>query len=528
MHPPLAATPAPGLRPLTFLAASVAVLALAVGTMPGAEAKSPKPHTTRVSVTTGGFHPGHGSNHRQRAGERRTVSANGRFVVFEGYSPLVKGQKQLENQIVLRDRKLGTSTLISKSSKGKKANRSSYNPQISANGRWVAFDSLATNLVPRDTNGVSDVFLHDTKTGATTRVSVDSAGKQVKGTHGSSAPSLSANGRYITYGSDAPGLAPGDSRGQQAYLYDRSRKKTELVSVGGDGVPMHSMDFTSVSADGNVVAFVSLHRSSNPQMYVRDRKARTTTTYLPDDRHRVYSPSVSSDGRSIAFRTAAPLDPRDTNRDEDVYVLDRRTGSHTLASRSSAGRGGNGRSLDPTISANGRYVVFQSVATNLVAKDTNKASDVFRHDLRTGKTIRVSVRSNGKQITLNSYTGSINANGQHVAFESYGSNVAKPTTGSWAQVYVRALDGKLPTLLAKTKKLASSVKPGKTLTIKTSGIAKGQKLTVRWKPSKGKALTRTVKVSKNRIKVKVPRRGTYTVTVTYDRFQLAKRTVRVR
>ncbi len=517
-------------RPAALIVLCVGALVLAFGHQPGAIAKSPKPHTTRVSVTTGGFHPGHGSNHRQRAGERRTVSANGRFVVFEGYSPLVKGQKQLENQIVLRDRKLGTTTLVSKSSKGKKANASSQNPQISANGRWVTFDSTATNLVPRDTNGVRDVFLHDTKTGKTTRVSVSSAGKQVKGTYGSSAPSLSANGRYIAYGSDAAGLAPGDSTGRQVYVYDRVKKSTELASIGVDGVPMHAMDFTSVSADGNVVAFVSLHRNSNPLMYVRDRKARTTTTYMPDDRHRVYSPSVSSDGRYIAFRTNAPLDPKDTNGAEDVYVLDRTTGRHTLASKSSAGHVGNGRSVDPTISANGRHVVFQSYANNLVAKDTNKSSDVFRHDLRTGKTIRVSVRSNGKQITVDSYTGSINANGQHVVFESHGSNIAKQTTGSWGQVYARALDGKLPALIAKTKKFSSKVKPGKALTIKTVGIAKGQKLTVKWKPSKatkGKTVTRTVKVTKNRIKVKSPRKGTYTVTVTYDRFQLAKRTVRV-
>src|SRR5690554_3489342 len=117
-------------------------------------------------------------------------------------------------------------------------------------------------------------------------------------------------------------------------------------------------------------------------MYVRDRKAATTSTYMPDDRHRAYSPTMSRNGRYIAFRTSAPLDPADTNTDEDVYVLDRTTSKHTLASKSSAGRVGNGRSLDPAISANGRYVVFHSASTNLVAKDTNKASDVFRHDLQ--------------------------------------------------------------------------------------------------------------------------------------------------
>ena len=519
-------------RAVVVIAACAAAVVLALGYQPGAAAaKTPKPNTTRISVTTGGFHPGHGSNHRVRASERRTVSANGRFVVFEGYSPLVKGQKQLENQIVLRDRKLGTTTLVSKSSKGKKANASSYNPQISANGRWIAFDSNASNLVPRDTNGVRDVFLHDTKTGKTTRVSVDSAGKQVTSTYGSTAPSLSANGRYVTFGSDAEGLAPGDMKRGQAYIHDRVSKKTELVSVDSDGFAMYSMDFTSVSADGNVVAFVSLHRNSNPLMYVRDRKAGTTRSYMPDDLHRVYSPSISSDGRYIAMRTNAALDPNDTNKTDDVYVLDRTTGKHTLASKSSAGRVGNGKSLHPTISANGRYVVFESVASNLVAKDSNKRDDVFRHDLRTGETVRVSVRNNGKQIAASSNVGSINAHGNHVVFESYGSNVTKLTAGSWAQVYARSFDKKFPALTAKTTKFASKVRPGKTLTIKTTGIAKGQRLVVKLKPrgkTQGKTVTRNVKVKKNRIKVKAPRSGTYTLTVTYDRFQLAKKKLTVR
>ena len=497
----------------------------------GAVPTAKKPNTTRVSVTTGGFHPGHGTNHRSRDNERRTVSANGRYVVFEGYSPLVKGQKQLELQIVLRDRKLGTTTLVSKSSKGRKANAGSYNPQISSNGRWIAFESRATNLVTRDTNKVSDVFLHDTKTGKTTRVSVTSAGTQVRGTHGSSTPSLSANGRYVAFVSDAPGLAPGDSKQQETYLYDRVSKKTELVSLSDTGHARSVMENPSVNANGTLVAFVSLDGHSNPQLYVRDRRAGTTLAYGPDTRHRVLSPTMSSDGRYIAYRLASDFHPADTNRVSDIYLLDRTTGTHRVVSAASNGRLGNGHSQSPAISADGRYVTFESVATNLVAKDTNRSSDVFRRDLRTGKTIRVSVRNNGKQIATGSYSASVNANGRHVVFESYGSNIANPKTGGWGQVYVRALDGSYPALLAKTRAFATSVRPGKSFAIKTVGIAAGQKVTVSWKPrgaTKGKTVTRTVKVKKSRVTVKAPRSGSWTVTVKYDRFQLAKKVVRVR
>lgn len=531
MRPTTLAHPVVRSRPTAMIVACAAALVLALGYHPGASAKTPEPSTTRVSVTTGGYYPGNGSNHRVRSGERRTVSANGRFVVFEGYSPLVKGQKQLENQIILRDRKLGTTTLISKSSKGKKANASSYNPQISANGRYVAFDSLASNLVPRDTNGKRDVFLHDTKTGKTTRVSVDSAGKQVTGTHGSSAPSLSANGRFISFGSDAQGLAPGDLKGGQTYIHDAVSKKTELVSVGLTGDAWHSMDFSSVSVDGDVVAFVSLHKNANPLLYIRVRSTGATYSVMPNDRHRVYSPSMSSDGRFVAFRTNAALDPVDDNDTEDVYVLDRTTGAFQLASKSSAGKVGTHSSVDPTISANGRFVTFHSASTNLVPKDTNNNDDVFRHDLRTGETIRVSVTNKGTQIRESSTVGSINANGKHVIFESYGTSVTKISTGSWGQVYARSFDSKFPELIAKVKKFTSKVRPKKTLTIKTTGIAKGQRLVVKLKPrgkTKGKTVTRTLKVTKNRIKFKVPRAGKYTVTVKYDRFVLAKKKLTVR
>src|SRR5690606_11435997 len=158
-------------------------------------------------------------------------------------------------------------------------------------------------------------------------------------------------------------------------------KKTELVSVDSDGFAVPAMDSTSVSNDGTIVAFVSLKGNPNPQLYVRDRSARPTTSYEPDDHHRAYSPTTSSDGRYIAYATNAPLDPADTNTTEDIYVLDVKTGRHALASRSTAGRVGATASIHPAISADGRFVVFQSAASNLVAKDSNKDSDVFRHDL---------------------------------------------------------------------------------------------------------------------------------------------------
>jgi Tol biopolymer transport system component len=210
------------------------------------------------------------------------------------------------------------------------------NPVLSADGRFVAFDSAASNLVPGDTNGVLDVFVHDRRLGTTRRVSVGPNGRQ--GNAGSYAPVLSANGRFVAFYSAADNLVRGDTnRSLDVFVHDRRLGTTRRVSVGPNG------------------------RQGNAGSYV---------------------PVLSANGRFVAFDSAASnLVPGDTNDSTDVFVHDRRLGATRRVSVGPNGRQGNDGSTYAALPADGRFVAFTSFASNLVPGDTNGALDVFVHTL---------------------------------------------------------------------------------------------------------------------------------------------------
>jgi cysteine-rich repeat protein len=260
---------------------------------------------------------------------------------------------------------------VSISSTGLEANGSSGSPRVSANGRFVAFVSFASNLVPDDVNGKADAFLHDRQTGATTRVGP------------SEDVAVSGDGRYIAFG----GVS----------VYDRVTGLTQSVVQNG-----HS---PSLSSDGGLIAFIGSQLlpgdPSGDSVYVVDRVGGTTErigSSAPRNVSKV-GVSISGDGRYVAFVSLSALVPEDTNGIYDVYVLDRETGELVRASVSTAGNQANGGSYDPAISSNGRYVAFDSFATNLVVDDTNGIRDAFVHDLVAGETIRVSIQPSGSQFT---------------------------------------------------------------------------------------------------------------------------------
>jgi archaellum component FlaF (FlaF/FlaG flagellin family) len=151
-----------------------------------------------------------------------------------------------------------TTERASVDSSGIQGNRNSGNPSISADGRYVAFDSAATNLVPGDTNGLVDVFVHDRQTGRTTRVSVDS--KEIQGNNASWEPSISADGRYVAFDSAATNLVPGDTNYVvDVFVHDRQTGQTTRVSVDSNGIQANqeSVGLVGISADGRYVAFDS-------------------------------------------------------------------------------------------------------------------------------------------------------------------------------------------------------------------------------------------------------------------------------
>jgi flagellin-like hook-associated protein FlgL len=323
-----------------------------------------------------------------------SLSADGRFVVFQSDATnLVAGDTNAASDIFVHDRLTGQTTRVSVDSSGTQASGgSSFDPAISADGRYVVFESSATNLVAGDTNARSDIFVHDRLTSQTTRVSVDSSGTQANGE--SDLGSVSADGRYVAFYSSASNLVAGDTNAAlDVFVHDRQTGQTTRVSVDSSGIQATGGD--------------------------------------SDD------PTISADGRYVTFESdATNLVAGDTNAATDVFVHDRQTGQTTRVSVDSSSTQGNDRSFDAAISADGRYVAFESDATNLVAGDTNAAKDLFLRDLHTGQTIRISVNSSGTQGNGSNDGAAISADGRYVTFYSSASNLVNGDTNGVKDVFV--------------------------------------------------------------------------------------------
>jgi Tol biopolymer transport system component len=323
-----------------------------------------------------------------------SISADGRFVAFSSYaSNLVPGDTNGDLDVFVRDRELGTTERVSLSPIGDQGDGDSYYPSISADGRFVAFQSSASSLVPGDTNGVVDVFVRDRQLGTTERVSVSSSGGQ--GNNESGYPSISADGRFVAFQSYASNLVPGDTNGRaDVFVRDRQLETTERVSLSSSG-----------------------------------EQGNSESWYL----------SISADGRFVAFQSSASnLVPGDTNVDHDVFVRDRQLGTTGRVSVSSSGEQGNyAASRYPSISADGRFVAFSSYAPNLVPGDTNGTHDVFVRDRELGTTERVSLSSSGEQGNSQSWDPSISADGRFVAFFSWASNLVPGDTNGYLDAFVR-------------------------------------------------------------------------------------------
>ena len=362
-----------------------------------------------------------------------------------------------------------STTRVSISGAGEQGDRDSYAAGISASGRYVLFSSQARNLVAGDTNDRYDVFVYDRGTGAVRRVSVRSGGGQAQAGSdpygGSYAGGMSANARYVVFRSDSPNLVPHDTNHvADIYVHDRTRNVTIRVSVGRRGLQANGASGDpAISANGRYVAFTSLgtnlargDTNGISDVFVRDlrtgRTVRASTTSQGAQARCSQSgcessePALSASGRFVAFESSATnLVARDTNRTADVFVRDLRTGRTQRVSVSSTGRQAgrdrtNNGSNAPVISGDGRMVAFHSYAPNLVRGDTNRLPDIFVHDRRTGKTIRVSVSTAGRQANQESLGATaISSDGRYVAFTSLASNLVDGDANDITDVFVRDL-----------------------------------------------------------------------------------------
>ena len=416
-------------------------------------------HTTRVSVATGGVQ---GSGNSSDV----SLSADGRYVAFPSdASNLVAGDTNNSNDVFVHDRLTKQTTRVSVTTNGTQGNGNSGNASISADGRYVAFTSI-NRLVVGDTNNKNDIFVHDRLTKQTTRVSVATGGAQ--GNDGSFSPSLNADGRYVAFSSVASNLVAGDTNGNDdVFVHDRLTKQTTRVSVpmgGLEGFGYFGSGSPSLSADGRYVAFASddnklVAGDTNETWYfapandvfVYDRlTGQTTRVSVYSGGSQAYEPShvpsISADGRYVAFGTYSNLVAEDTNGTFDTFVHDRLTKQTTRVSVATNGAQGNSSSgptfpnpYSSSLSADGRYVAFTSVASNLVAGDTNNGKgDAFVHDRLTKQTTRVNVATNGVQgNNIYSPSPSLSADGRYVAFYSDANNLVAGDTNNAVDVFVR-------------------------------------------------------------------------------------------
>src|ERR1051326_6265120 len=333
---------------------------------------------------------------------------------------------------------------VSTDAAGDEANSYSFaygRPSISADGRYVTFYSGADNLVPGDANGFADIFVKDAQTGTIVRASTDASGGDANST--SYGSSISADGRYVAFYTDAGNLAPGDTNGTfDIFVKDLQTGAIVRASTDAGGGEANDQSLQpSISADGRYVAFYSYadtlavgDTNGAADIFVKDLQAGAIVRVSTDAgggeaNSDSLVPWISADGRYVAFESSADnLVPGDTNGQADIFVKDLQTGAIVRASTDASGGEANGSSSDPSISADGRYVAFSSNAHNLVAGDAGSTTNVFVKDLQTGTITRLSEGQGGTEPDGSSNTPFISADGHLVAFNSDAGNLVAGDT----------------------------------------------------------------------------------------------------
>jgi Tol biopolymer transport system component len=394
--------------------------------------------------------------------EYASISADGRYVAFEsiGINLVDDDNNTLylvtnpsgwdafwHSDVFVHDRQRGKTERVSVSSAGVEGNveGSSGDARISANGRWVVFSSSCNNLVSDDTNDKRDVFLRDLERGRTFLISRGYLGQGANG-H-SSSPSVSDDGHLIAFVSSADNLVTGDGNGREdVFLYDRHTGRMRRVSAASDGTEANGRSWgTDMSADGRYISFVSEARNLvdggsdyMSDVFVYDRVTKETTQVsvssegvdgngrcCMEGTTRRWAARISDEGRYVVFDSQANnLVEGDTNERADTFVHDRQTGVTRRVSVASDGTQADKDCRRSDISGNGRFVVFDTLATTLVAEQSSPyIYDVFIHDMILGTTEKVSRCPCGTDGDGESGRAMVNRNGTAVAFDSYAKNL---------------------------------------------------------------------------------------------------------
>jgi Tol biopolymer transport system component len=404
-----------------------------------------------------------------------SISGDGRFVTFQSRADNLSDE---DNDAVInlyvRDLEAGTTTLVSRAggTSGPAANGDSRDAHISADGRFVAFESSATNLSANDVNSSPDVFVRDLRAGTTTLVSRAGGPAGAPGDGASNEPSISADGRFVAFASDALNLSDEDAAFADVFVRDLQAGTTTLVAratatATADGPAADALSQSpSISADGRFVAFASAARNlsaddrdATGDVFVRDVQARTTTLAsrasdaaggAAADQSAMW-PSISGDGRFVAFASdAANLDENNVSV-TDIFVRDTQAGTTTLVSRASgpAGTPSDGASTFPSISADGRFIAFESAA-GMLSDASAPGHHIYVRDHLASVTALVSRASGaaGAAADGESHDAALSGDGRLIAFDSIARNLSGEDNDAVSDVFARELLGALPGAVA--------------------------------------------------------------------------------
>jgi Tol biopolymer transport system component len=367
------------------------------------------------------------------------LSQDGRVVAFSSSARLVHDDTNGLTDIYVRDLRTDRLELASVSSNGLPSDGKSYSPAISADGRFVAFASRASNLANHDTNKVADIFVHDLRTGKTQIVSVSSHGAEaapLKGTLSlSRSPSISADGRLIAFESYAKNLAPHDANGVggvDVFVRDTRHETTTLASGPAPDGRIIAGEAPSISADGSAVVFIS----EQAGVVIRDLQTDALISVASTTLEIGQSTAISGDGSVVAFDTLDGLVPNDVDKGEDVYIYDVAAASLRVASVGPDGAAA-GFSSNPSLSADGELLAFESFSGALdPSAYAEFRPEVFVHDLQGGSTTLVSANSGGEPVDKPAVGGVLAGGGNFVAYATKATNLGRSAPEGASSVYV--------------------------------------------------------------------------------------------
>jgi Tol biopolymer transport system component len=359
----------------------------------------------------------------------------------------------------------GKNYRVSVHTNGSQGDEGSFSPAMTPDGRYVAFFSEATNLVSGDNNGKSDVFVHDRWTDKTVRININpTLGEPNNDSYRSTdyrGVSITPDGRYVAFHSKASNLVPVDTNfSWDCFVHDRDPDGNGIYDEGNGTIELVSVDTAGnqyatlpsnnpwISADARFVVFESLGKLApedtniNQDIYLRDRALSTTmlvskngSGVAADDD--CWDPVISGNGRFVAYASEADnLVGIDNNNVQDIFLFDRLFGSTILVSVKSNGDQANGASSEPSISDGGTKIAFTTEATNLHAKDNNGLEDVYLRDTGAGTTTAVSRNANGFTGDDWSIQPSISPNGRYVAFCSIAEDLTPENSFHFRDVFV--------------------------------------------------------------------------------------------